>query len=73
RIDEMPLTARVASLDMQWCLQCHRNASRHIRPLADVFTMNDTRPLSQQEIGQLNRLFHLQDTRRLTDCSTCHR
>jgi hypothetical protein len=73
RIDEMPLTARVASLDMQWCLQCHRNAPRHIRPLADVFTMSDARPLSQQEIGQLNRLFHLQDTRRLTDCSTCHR
>ncbi|CAD6561300.1 cytochrome c3 family protein [Paraburkholderia sabiae] len=73
RIDEMPLTARVASLDMQWCLQCHRNAPRHIRPLADVFKMSDIRPLSQQEIGQLNRLFHLQDTRRLTDCSTCHR
>jgi hypothetical protein len=73
RVDEMPLTARVASLDMQWCLQCHRNAARHIRPLADVFVMGDTRPLSQQEIGQLNRLFHLQDTRRLTDCSTCHR
>ncbi|SEJ14341.1 cytochrome c3 family protein [Paraburkholderia diazotrophica] len=73
RVDEMPLTARVASLDMQWCLQCHRTAPRHIRPLADVFEMTDVRPLSQQEIGQLNRLFHLQDTRRLTDCSTCHR
>ncbi|MFP3559281.1 cytochrome c3 family protein [Paraburkholderia sp. SIMBA_049] len=73
RIDEMPLTARVASLDMQWCLQCHRSAPRHVRPLADVFAISDTRPLSQQEIGQLNRLFHLQDTRRLTDCSTCHR
>lgn len=73
RVDEMPLTRRVASLEMQWCLQCHRSAKQHIRPLADVFKMTDIRPLSQQEIGQLNRLFHLQDTRRLTDCSTCHR
>jgi hypothetical protein len=73
RVDQMPLTWRVASLDMQWCLQCHRSTPQHIRPLADVFSMTATRPLSQQEIGQLNRLFHLQDTRRMTDCSTCHR
>jgi hypothetical protein len=24
RIDAMPLTRRVASLEMQWCLECHR-------------------------------------------------
>ena len=73
RVDQMPLTSRVASLNMQWCLHCHRNAKQHIRPLAEVFSMTDTRPLSQQEIKQLNRLYQLQDTRRLTDCSTCHR
>jgi len=73
RIDQMPLTSRVSSLNMQWCLQCHRNAPQNIRPLAEVFSMTDTRPLSKQEIMQLNRLYQLQDTRRLTDCSTCHR
>ena len=73
RIDQMPLTSRVASLDMQWCLQCHRSAPQHIRPLSEVFSMTNTRPLSRQEIAQLNRLYQLQDTRRLTDCSTCHR
>lgn len=73
RVDQMPLTSRVASLNMQWCLQCHRNAPQHIRPLAGVFSMTDARPLSQQEILQLKRLYQLQDTRRLTDCSTCHR
>jgi hypothetical protein len=73
RVDQMPLTWRVSSLDMQWCLQCHRNAPQRIRPLAEVFSMTALRPLSQQEIAQLNRLYRLQDTRRLTDCSTCHR
>lgn len=73
RVDQMPLTMRVASLEMQWCLQCHRSAPQHIRPLAEVFSMTDTRPLSAQEIEQLNRLYRLQDARRLTDCSTCHR
>ncbi|KIF79933.1 cytochrome c3 family protein [Noviherbaspirillum autotrophicum] len=73
RVDQMPLTWREASLDMQWCLQCHRNAPQHIRPLSEVFSMADRQPLSRQEIAQLSRLYRLQDTRRLTDCSTCHR
>jgi hypothetical protein len=73
RVDQMPLIRRVSSLNMQWCLQCHRHAKQHIRPLAEVFLMTDAQPLSQQEIAQLSRLYRLQDTRRLTDCSTCHR
>lgn len=73
RVDQMPLTSRVASLDMQWCLQCHRNPQQHIRPLSEVYSMSSKRPLIQQEIAQLARLYKLQDTRRLTDCSTCHR
>jgi hypothetical protein len=72
-IDQMPLTSRVVSLDMQWCLQCHRSASQHIRPLTEVFSMRRFAPLSKNEIEQLDRLYRLQDTRRLTDCSTCHR
>ncbi|HJV52222.1 MAG TPA: cytochrome c3 family protein [Noviherbaspirillum sp.] len=72
RVDQMPLTTRVASLDMQWCLECHRNAQQRIRPKSEVFSMTAARP-SPQEAAQLARLYHLQDTRRLTDCSTCHR
>lgn len=73
RVDQMPVLWRTASLEMQWCLACHRSARQHVRPLSEVFLMRDAKPLSEQELGQLNRLYRLQDTRRLTDCSTCHR
>lgn len=73
RIDQMPLTRRVASLDMQWCLECHRSAQQHIGPKSEVFSMSGKRRLSPQERAGLARSYHLQDTRRLTDCSTCHR
>jgi hypothetical protein len=73
RVDQMPLMLRVSSLNMQWCLNCHRSAPRNVRPLNQVFRMTDQAPLSDQEIKQLNRLYQLQSTRRLTDCSTCHR
>ncbi len=73
RVDQMPVLWRTASLEMQWCLNCHRNAPRHVRPLDQVFLMRDAKPLSEQELRQLDRLYRLADTRRLTDCSTCHR
>jgi hypothetical protein len=73
RVDQMPLMWRVSSLDMSWCLDCHRHAQQHIRPRSEVFSMDTSRTLSEQEIALLNRLYQLQDTRRLTDCSTCHR
>jgi hypothetical protein len=39
RVDEMPLMWREHSLQMQWCLDCHRHAAEHIRPREFVFDM----------------------------------
>jgi len=73
RVDQMPLTWRTAALEMQWCLRCHRDAPQHIRPLSQVLAMEPVRPLTPDEIRQLNRLYQLRSTSALTDCSTCHR
>lgn len=39
QVDRMPLTVQVASLDMQWCLDCHKDPSRRVRPRSEVFNM----------------------------------
>ena len=73
-IDRMPLVRRVASLEMQWCLDCHRAPERFLRPRDHVFDV-DWRPLPDQlERGaRLRKAYGLRSTRELTDCSTCHR
>jgi hypothetical protein len=73
RVDQMPLTWRTASLEMQWCLGCHRNAPQHIRPLSKVLSMAPQRPLTPEEVRQLDRLYRLRSANALTNCSTCHR
>jgi hypothetical protein len=73
QVDQMPLTWRTASLDMQWCLRCHRSAPQHVRPLSQVLSMAPLQPLSPAEVRQLSRLYHLRDAGALTTCSTCHR
>ena len=38
-IDQMPLTYQHASLQMEWCLNCHRDPARNLRPRDQVFNM----------------------------------
>src|SRR5215471_16882418 len=40
RVDQMPLTWNVASLHMEWCLECHRNPAKYIRPRDQVVNMD---------------------------------
>jgi hypothetical protein len=73
-IDRMPLVRRVASLDMQWCLDCHRHPERFLRPRERVFDVDWKPPPDQAARGSaLRKAYELRTTRELTDCSTCHR
>jgi hypothetical protein len=71
RVDQMPLTRQVASLYMEWCLDCHRQPERYVRPRAEVFNMQWQPPADQRERG-LDLVKEYGIARR-TDCSTCHR
>jgi len=73
RIDQMPLTVRARSLEMQWCLSCHRDPSRHLVNRAEVFDMNAQVPASAAERRALLAHYDLLNDEWLTDCSTCHR
>jgi hypothetical protein len=70
RVDQMPLMRRVASLQMDWCIRCHRDPAAHVRDPSHVF---DMRPLGDDEMATVQMLNRLQSQQRLTDCSTCHR
>jgi hypothetical protein len=71
RVDRMPLMWQVQSLQMQWCLDCHRNPERYVRPRQFVFQMDYQPPSDQAEFGR--KLVAEYRIQRLTDCWTCHR
>jgi hypothetical protein len=71
RIDQMPLTLQARSLQMEWCIECHRNPENFVRPRSEVTTMGYRPPVPQSVIGpQLVKDYGIQS---LTSCSTCHR
>jgi hypothetical protein len=73
-VDEMPLMYKVNTLYMNWCIECHRNPAKYIRPRSEVFNIDYEYPANQRELGQrLVAEYHVKDARTLTDCFTCHR
>jgi hypothetical protein len=71
-IDKMPLVRQVNSLQMQWCLQCHRNPEKFIRPRDQVFNMQWKPGANHAEEGK--KLVEKYGVRKeqITNCSVCH-
>jgi Cytochrome c7 and related cytochrome c len=73
RIDQMPLTARARSLDMQWCLSCHRDPTSHLVSADQVFDMKAQPPATKSEREALRMHYGILGRQSLIECSTCHR
>ena len=78
RVDEMPIVYQASSLQMEWCLNCHRNPERFIRPNDKIFDMQ-WRPENRtpEQVSQARELmvkeYRTPKVGVLTNCSTCHR
>lgn len=73
-LDKMPLTWKVNTLYMKWCLECHRAPENYVRPQSEIYNLHWQPPPNQKEEGRLLvRQNQIDVSGRLTDCSTCHR
>jgi len=50
RVDQMPLMFAENTLQMEWCLDCHRNPAKNLRPTSQIYNMawespGDDRPV----------------------------
>ena len=72
-VDKMPLMYQFASLQMEWCLDCHRNPEKYVRPKAEVFSTTWEPPPDQVAQGlKLVQENHIK-VGQLTNCYICHR
>ena len=79
-VDTMPLLYQVGSLQMEWCLKCHREPEKYIRPREEVYNLYysvETDPNhkgeTQESLGaKLVKEYHIHKEQ-LTNCSICHR
>ena len=78
----MQLVYQQNTLLMEWCLDCHREPEKHVRPREEVFNMkfrpqDATNPktgkpyASQEELGK--DLVEKYEIRSKISCNACHR
>ena len=86
-VDQMALMRPEASLQMEWCLNCHRAPEKFLRPRDQVFNMRYRPPdgehpvavdgkqfTGQLELGSyLKAKYHVRSVLDITSCTTCHR
>jgi hypothetical protein len=86
-VDKMPLMYAANTLQMEWCLDCHRAPEKFLRPRDEVFNMEYKQPsgdtpvtvdgkdyTDQEALGRaLVAKYHLRNVTDITSCSTCHR
>ncbi len=73
-VDEMAMMWQAEPLTMEWCLDCHREPERFLRPKEEVFNMDYQPPTNQVALGrQLVEEYHILPAQWLTECYACHR
>jgi hypothetical protein len=87
-VDKMPIVYQAQSLQMEWCIGCHRAPENQIRPKEEVFNMAYVPPTedhpyklktgevvtSQLELGLLlKKQYGISNATHMTSCSVCHR
>jgi hypothetical protein len=50
RVDEMPLMYQQNTLQMEWCLNCHRNPGVNLRPTSEIYNMAWDGPSSDKPV-----------------------
>jgi hypothetical protein len=86
RIDQMDVVQQAAPLSMGWCLECHREPERNLRPKDQITNMGwkptdhplakDIKDLdeAQRVVGTaLKTEYGIHDSNYMTSCYTCHR
>ncbi|MGH9705894.1 MAG: cytochrome c3 family protein [Candidatus Acidiferrales bacterium] len=72
-IASMPMTYKAGTLYMEWCLNCHRQPQKFVRPRSEVFNPNYVPPSGHDQLVLGKKLVAEYKIHSLQNCSTCHR
>jgi len=70
-VDKMSYVWQEKSLLMEWCLDCHRQPEKYLRPKGEVYSVAWKPPANQLELGR--KLAAEYRVKTQVTCSTCHR
>ena len=70
----MPAVFQENTLQLEWCLSCHREPEKFIRPKSEIYNMKwQDADLSPKQRLELKEQYKIRSKEMLTSCSVCHR
>lgn len=73
-VDKMPSVYQENTLQMEWCIACHKAPEQFIRPKSEIFNMRwQNSDLTAEERLKLKEEYKIRSRELLTSCSVCHR
>src|SRR5580698_1017797 len=70
RVDEMPLMYQQNTLQMEWCLNCHRNPAVNLRPTSEIYNMAWAGPSSEKPVWCTSTVKGAGPTAQNVSCTT---
>jgi hypothetical protein len=72
-VQQMRLMRSAQPIQMRWCLECHRNPEKFIRPKEEIYNMT-WKAKDQETLGrELVEKYEVRPPAEITSCGTCHR
>ena len=73
QINHMDEVYHAKPLSMSFCLDCHRDPAKHIRPLDKITDLDWKAPDEATQLANGKKFVHDWKIQSLQNCSTCHR
>ena len=74
RVDNMPAVYQENTLQMEWCIACHRAPEKFIRPKSEIYNMDwQDGDIDTADREKLKADYRIRSKEMMTSCSTCHR
>jgi Cytochrome c7 and related cytochrome c/Class III cytochrome C family len=73
-IANMPGIYQESTLQMEWCLSCHKNPTPNLRPKSEIFnTSYDVAGQDYADQEKMAKEYRIRSRALMTSCSMCHR
>ena len=74
RVDQMGVAVKAETMYMSWCLECHEQPEKYLRPVENVYDMGYQPAEDQAIVGaRLVEEYDIRPSEQLMNCSICHR
>lgn len=73
KVNEMEVVAHSESLSMGFCLDCHREPEKYIRPVEEVYNLNWEAGSEEKQLKQGKEFVHDWNINPPQSCTGCHR